>query len=146
LLENKVLNASRLQSIASSFDSSFDPGVTVEDEEKKRVAELIHDLYREKLVSVLSDLEGFDPSEFIKRIDQWSLPTPNSSLNIETDLRSNKSPTSSRTDSFVIYPEGIVSFRNLTPSPDACMSPTFLQSATRPALVTSISFESIEPL
>ena len=127
LLENKFLSASRLQSITSSFDSSFDAAIDVEDEEKKRVADSIYEMFREKLSSVLSNLAEIDVNEILRRMDQWALPTPNSSLNLETDgLRSsNKSASSSRTDSFILYPEGVVSFRNLTPSPtSACPRPS----------------------
>lgn len=142
LLENRVLSASRLPSMTSSFDSSGDIVGSVEDEEKKRAADTIQFLLREKLSSVLGELE--EREECLRRVDQWNLPTPNSSLNLETDIRSsNKSPTSSRTDSFIMYPESVISFRNLSPSPDLCTSPTF-QPPQPPAL--SISFEAFDQL
>lgn len=142
LLENKVLSTSRLQSIASSFDSSLEAGLTLEDEEKRRAGDQIRELLREKLVGEMTEIEGVDVAEVVRRIEQWALPTPNTSA---WDVRSsNKSPTSSRTDSFVLYPEAVVSFRNLSNSPDLCMSPTFQQPEQPNVLGSSFSFESLD--
>ena len=144
LLENKVLNTSRLQSIASSFDSSLEGGLTLEDDEKRRVADQIRELLREKLVLEMMETEGDEIAEVVRRIEQWNLPTPNSST---WEVRSsNKSPASSRTDSFVMYPDAVVSFRNLMNSPDLCMSPTFQQPEPPAVLGSSFSFESIDPV
>jgi len=142
LLENKVLSTSRLQSIASSFDSSLEAGLPLEDEEKRRAGEQIRDLLREKLVGEMAQIEGLDTGEVTRRIEQWTLPTPNSST---WEVRSsNKSATSSRTDSFVLYPEAVVSFRNLSNSPDLCLSPTFQQPEQPNLLGSSFSFESLD--